>query len=438
MAPEGFSRVRGLQSPTVMREGNWIDGAWRRASRGDAFEAGLRPAPRGRDLWWPRSEVEDLIQALEALRAPTIAWRRQSSTARARALGDLLDDWQREGSGVDLVAELIGLEAGGLDLDLEEALLCGDEALAAAGSCGLEADDRPRVVRVLAGESLRGFVGQAFPALLRGQPLLVLSDPELPWMAREFVSRLTRDERLAGVVALLHDDRSTCWSAALGSGAISGAYAPGVDASGISGESLVLGQAPSVESRARPFGDGLGIESSREPAHARALVDEHLELAPIRNASYVVLEDDDPVEAASAVYQAAFGKWRAFSGQRAGQVGRVLCHQRLFSAFGEALLESIEAGAAELPCRLFSTGLERYWTDLCRLGLDEGATLVCGGPEEGLGFRAGRQKGILAPSVFTNAEPTMGVARAQRPVPVLSLMRVTSDAEARALALGFR
>ncbi|MFT7485346.1 MAG: acyl-CoA reductase-like NAD-dependent aldehyde dehydrogenase, partial [Candidatus Paceibacteria bacterium] len=120
------------------------------------------------------------------------------------------------------------------------------------------------------------------------------------------------------------------------------------------------------------------------------------------------------------------------SGQRNGQVARVFCHERVLSKFTEALLWELDCAQGDAGCVRFSAGLALHLEKHLRLGLDEGATLLRGPDGAGMGFRDSKRKGSLAPSVFTNAEPTMGLVRATRPAPLLSILRVTSDAEALA------
>jgi acyl-CoA reductase-like NAD-dependent aldehyde dehydrogenase len=380
-----------------MRDANWIEGEWCAAESGDAFEVVLRRTDaRSRDLW-PRSGVPDLERALEGIACGVGAWRGAGRRARVEALARVLDRWQDDTLDLDRLTADLGFEEGELDDHLEEALLAGDDCLATPEPPGAPSTDgRGLLLRVPAGEFLVGLVRHAFPALLAGRAVLFLSDPDLPQLARDFVAQLVREERLAGCIALLHEDRTRCLAAALDSGAFAQAHVPG-------------------------FGRAAAGSSTR------------VESGPLTNSGHVVLGGDDPLAAAQLVYERAFGAVHALSGQRAGQVGRVLCHERNVSAFTEALLARLEEERGRHACPVFTSGLGGHCGDLRRLGLDEGATLISAGSEDPLGFREELKRGILAPSVFTNVEPTMGVARASRPAPVLALLRAQSDAEARAL-----
>jgi aldehyde dehydrogenase (NAD+) len=66
-----------------------------------------------------------------------------------------------------------------------------------------------------------------------------------------------------------------------------------------------------------------------------------------------------------------------------------------------------------------------------QLGIDEGATLVAGGP----GRPSGLSEGFyVRPTVFSNVTPDMGIAREEIFGPVLSIMTYRSEDEAVALA----
>ena len=155
-------------------------------------------------------------------------------------------------------------------------------------------------------------------------------------------------------------------------------------------------------------------------------------LDPPSQTTLIVGRGDDPVQAARSICETSFGPERSLSGQRAGVVGRVLCHERHLSVLTATLLEGLEELAA--PCPLFDSGLAAYVEGQSRLGLDEGATLIRGAFGAPAGSRRDAREAILAPSVFTNVEPRMALARAVRPAPILCLLRVAADMEATELA----
>ena len=219
-----------------------------------------------------------------------------------------------------------------------------------------------------------------------------------------------------GVLSLIHDDGSTCLRAALLSGGIHRVRFGGnveelAEVTRLAEPGAVLRQRAG---RLAPFGAGV-----IEPAPPE------LFLHSPQNAPLTVGADEDPDLSAREACERAFGPATALSGQRAGQVGRVLCHQRLFSRFTEALLAHVEE--LDPPCALFDGSLAAYTESLCRLGLDEGATLIQGGLDAfGRRPRSGKG-GVPVPSIFTNVEPQLQLALASRPAPVLSLIRSTES-----------
>jgi len=408
-----------------MRDANFCAGSWGPAEAGDGFEAELASAAGGSRAWWPRSGSADLARALEGLRRGAPAWHGLGAAERAGVLGAMLDRWQDDPRDLDALAAFLGFAEGDLDDALEGALEEGDRCLSAAP----DGDPGPLLARVPAGELLVGLVREVLPTLLAGEPVLLFADPDLPQVARGFVARLAEDERLAGAVALLHEDRTACLGAALDSGAFERAYLPGF-LRGAQGAGEPDDSVPSLRQGSVRTTFGAGLLGGAEVSSTR------LENRPLRNGVALVLDGDDPRREARRVAQAAFGPRVSLSGQAAGQVGQVLCHERSLSAFTAALLERVEELAAQPACPLFTRGLRAHVAELRRLGLDEGATLVVDGLEGPTGFRGASKRAILTPSVFTNVEPSMGLAKATRPAPVLALLRTTSDTEARALAHG--
>lgn len=374
---------------------NWIDGTWREARGGATYDAGRFGVAS-------RSSGEDVEAALDALQRAGRDWAREDPEDRADSLGELLDLWEDRGGPEEELAELLDLDPRGLASSRGEALALADELIDEAR----DAPGGPRLARVSVRALGRGLVEALVPPLLEGRGVLLLPDPEAPALARAFC-RLLEDSPLPrGIVALLGDDTSEAARAALESGR--------------------LGDALFIEPRARTrrLVERLERAGTRGPRpRIRALT------SGVR----AVLSDEDPRRAADEVLREAFDPDRALCGQRDGALGRVVCHERRFSAFSEALLEGLDA-RAEGRCPLLDTGLPRAVSELTRLGLDEGATLVRGPQTASPGSPRARRDAILAPSVFTNVEPRMGLARAELAAPVLRLLRAASDEEARALA----
>lgn len=378
-----------------MRDGNWIDGRREPAAEGGLFESALRSGGGHRREPWPRSDGADLEWALGSLGSAGPSWRGLSARDRRACLLDRLDAWQRRAPGVDELAERLGLGHDALDDELELALHAGDRILDGGGGRG---ESGTVLVRVPASELWERALAEVLRPLLAGASVLVLSDPDLPWVMDELLRALVEpdpEHPLASAVALLHGDRPGLVQEALRGGGLSRAW---------------LG--------------GLEVEAHGTPVQGHGP----------RGASEVVLRGEDPAERAVEVLEAAFGPARALGGQRAGHTARVFCHERHLSGFTDALLVGLDAAPREGRCRPFVSDLGRRCGALVRLGLDEGATLLRSGPEGRSGFRGGSRDASLWPSVFTNVEPQLTLARATEPAPVLSLVRAADDDTAQALA----
>ena len=182
--------------------------------------------------------------------------------------------------------------------------------------------------------------------------------------------------------------------------------------------------------------DGLGVlraalahplVASFEASGPPARVAELAQRAPgcfttLRNTSLVVRRGDDAEQQARVAARRAFGRVSALSGQRAGALGRVVCHERSFSRFQAALLAALEQDAdfaQALP--LLERATRAHLLAARSLGLDEGATLVLHRRESGA-------------CVFTNVDERMRLAALARCAPLLVLLRATSDEAAAALA----
>jgi hypothetical protein len=179
-----------------------------------------------------------------------------------------------------------------------------------------------------------------------------------------------------------------------------------------------------------------GFEASGPPARVSELAElvqgsegrVALELRTLRNRSLLVRRADDAEECAKSAARRAFGRVSALSGQRAGALGRVVCHERSFSRFSAALLAELARTGDferqtefERPVPLLERETRTHLAAARALGLDEGATLVLAGREP-------------PASVFTNVDERLQLATLARCAPLLVLMRTTSDEEGAALA----
>ncbi|MEQ1895430.1 MAG: aldehyde dehydrogenase family protein, partial [Planctomycetota bacterium] len=171
-----------------------------------------------------------------------------------------------------------------------------------------------------------------------------------------------------------------------------------------------------------PLGDGALVASGslERMSELRRLCERHgidPRLAALRAGAAEIMAGEDLARAAEELVERAFGRARTLGGQLSGALARVHCPARAFSRFSELLLETLAASPATrrpVP-QIDGAALARAHA-ACELGLDEGATLIAGGEEDG-------ERRTFAPTVLTNVESYMESARRQEPVPVLCLLR---------------
>lgn len=392
---------------------NWIGGRWRPAELGQEFELGPR-APGLRPRRWPRSGAADLELALEAARGAR-AWRELEGRERLELLGaalGALDDDQR---GAGELAQALGLE------EPELAPLRARARTAALR--GLEGELEPQegssagatLVFARAGGLHRAALEALLAPLAVGEAVILVSDPSLPELAVELARAFELAGLPPGALALLHDDSRTLLRCAAAHPELSRARLAG------------------CEEDAHEL--AAFAEAARASRSARSEAPLLLESRPLRRGSAAVLQAEDLGQRAAELARAAFGRAEALGGQLEGQVGRVLCHEAVFSPFSEALLAEVDRlSEGARPLRLLDPELPDRVGRLLRLGLDEGATLVRGPAEPPSGSQPLGAEVTLLPSVFTNAEPRQRLVRASRPAPVLALLRAADDEAARALA----
>ncbi len=185
--------------------------------------------------------------------------------------------------------------------------------------------------------------------------------------------------------------------------------------------------------------DGLGVlraaladpgvrafEASGPPARVAALANIGAgSFRTLRNTSLLVRRADDAEELARSAARGAFGRVAALSGQRAGALGRIVCHERSFSRFSAALLAELE-GLPDFgqPVPLLERATRNHLAHARSLGLDEGATLLVHQRENGA-------------CVFTNVDGRLQLATLARCAGLLVLLRAESDEEGAALAALF-
>ncbi|HUR27158.1 MAG TPA: L-lysine 6-transaminase, partial [Planctomycetota bacterium] len=370
-----------MESPRFFQ---WIGGRPRAAAGGQEF---VQRWPDGSEARFPRGARADLELAFEALS--------RSRPRRARAeVHALLEHaafhLRRDETLVRRVALALGLEEHEARVWLDADLFALEEALELLREGG---EGEARGIGVFAAHWSDG-VGRLGArlarALLAGDPILCLGDARLPWgpeaLARSWFAAGLDDSAFA----LLWDDTRTLRRASLD------------------------------EPRCawiRAAGTPREIAWASETAHP----DRRVSLWPILNRSLALPDAFDAHAVAASVLEQAFGRAATISGQAPGHVARVICPERRFAAFTEALLAQLDQAdprpAPELEAD-FSSDLEAAW----RLALDEGASPIFGEP------------GGALPLVLTNVDPRQRLARERRPRPLLCLIRARDAAAALELA----
>jgi acyl-CoA reductase-like NAD-dependent aldehyde dehydrogenase len=392
--------------------GNLINGVWRPAGTGQGF---VIADAEGEELERRmRAETSDLEEALAVLEGGCQAWWEQGAGGR----GEILDS-------LDLSAGTQRCAAGiaariGLSLDEAEGLLKGDFEELESAEVDTATAPGVALVRCAPTALLSGLASQLVQTLERGWSVLLLADPELPWIAELLADAWVRAGAPVDVLALLHDDGASCARAALSSGRLSSASICDLDVRLESFQAKLVGR----ESGAG-FGAGVVGGGALRPSFCGI---------PLRDATSVVTSDCDPAEEAFAVVEAAFGSALALGGEREGSIGRVVCHERQFSAFTHSLLEAFDAlEQRDGPLiRPLLPQLNGWMTELSQAAGGEGGTTLRGGASDSNEKGA---RGKMGRSVFTNLGPNWSFASAGRPAPAIALLRAPDDEKAQKLAL---
>jgi acyl-CoA reductase-like NAD-dependent aldehyde dehydrogenase len=432
-----------------MREhANWIGGEWVPARSAhtfgvDAPGAPGAPASNGAtSARFPRSAPPDVEAALVACEQAGSHWCEHAVDDRRAILAEAAAALSRDPDPDDLAAQTIGLSRAELARHTVELARTLEADLAR------ERDrSRGRATRSLRvsaphwSELWLEPAREVFTALLSGSSIVLLSDRHLPFLAEAIARALEAASLPRGVLALLHDDGDACLGALLAHEA--------VDVVSLAAPRArvreVERRAQRLRTRSQPASPRSRSTVERT-AHARfgSGIDDRagpsLEIRCLRNATYTVNALTDPAAAAREVVALAFGRATALSGQLPGSIGRVACHERVFSRFSAELLALLDRDAevAQPLCAREPATLE-HARRAHELGLDEGATLVFSrhGGDVATGVGASRERraeDILWPIVFTNVEEHMRLAWLGRPAPVLCLMRVANDERGAVLA----
>jgi len=385
------------QKGTGARTGgaNLIGGEWRAAESGAFFEVREALAPFAVLGSWPVSEGEDAATAGGELARGLETWGKVGVEERRARLAQGARHLVRDDEAFASVARRVGLRA--------EELAADRRALCAFEPAALDALGDARIAWCASdwSELLSGTYRRAVRELRLGSALGLIADPRLPMAADAVARALVAAGVPSSGLCVLHGVTRASLERLLADRRVGSLSASG-------------GRERVAELRASTSRAGTP----------------RVELELLRSAALEIGTDEDVARAAATTIERAFGRATSLSGQRSGQVGRVFCPERLFSRFTQELLAQLEAHeSAREPLPLVDRAAQEHVRSRWANGIDEGATLVFGGRERAR--ESARTDLAVLPAVFTNVEPTMGIARRQEPAPVLCLIRSQLPLRAR-------
>ncbi|HKE00602.1 MAG TPA: aldehyde dehydrogenase family protein [Planctomycetota bacterium] len=396
---------------------NRIDDRWSPPATGEWFE-NRNPANRG-DLigLFPKSDARDVDAAVAAAKRAYKTWRLVPAPRRAEILyraGRILEERKEE------LARAMTREMGKVLAetrgDVQEAI---DTAYYAAGEGRrLFGDTVPVELPDKFGMSVRCPVGvcalitpwnfpmaipswKTFPAIICGNTVVLKPASDTPLSSALFVKALEDAGLPPGVVNLVH-----------GGGAAVG---------------VPLAEHPDVS--VVSFTGSTGVGKDLAERCGRRLKRLSLELGG-KNGQ-IVMDDADLDLAVEGALWGAFGT----TGQRCTATSRLIVHEKALSRFTEQLLarakklrlgDGLEPGTEVGP--LVNEERRKAVHAYVKIGVAEGATLLCGGePAEGGALDHGW---FYAPTIFGNVDRSMRIAKEEIFGPVVAILRVGSLEEA--------
>nr|BCX00041.1 MAG: aldehyde dehydrogenase [Bacteroidota bacterium] len=404
---------------------NYINGKWKPSRSGQWFE-NRNPADQD-DLigLFPLSTEEDVQEAVEAAREAFARWRRVPAPQRGAIVqraGDILRARKEE------IAREMTREMGKILLETRGDVQEGIDTAYYAASEGrrLFGHTVPSELPDKFNMTIRMPVGVAgvitpwnfplaiptwkiFPALVCGNTVVFKPAQLTPKTATTLVEILEEAGLPPGVLNLVHGSGSGVGAAIV--------RHPGVALVSFTGSTEV------------------GIQISRMAADSLKRVS--LELGG-KNA-VIIMPDADLELALEGVIWGAFGT----TGQRCTATSRLILHESIHDLFLERLLERTlrlrlgngldpETEVGPLVSEAQRQTVDRY----VRIGLEEGARLLCGGAPATEGALS---KGwFYQPTIFTEVQPHMRIAQEEIFGPVLSVIRVRSLEEAIEVLNGTR
>ena len=404
---------------------NFIDGKWVPAASGGTFPS-LNPANKAEVLGvFPRSDHRDVDRAAESARGHFDRWRLLPAPRRAEAVqraAELLK--AREEDLARLVTREMGkvLREARAEVHASVDLLthiAGEGRRLFGSTDPSEAPDRLAVhLRVPVGvvaaitpwhAPLAIPAARLACALVAGNTVVLKPAQDTPLVATRLVELLLEAGLLPGAVNLVH-------------GAGEEAGAP-------------LVRHPDVALVAFTGSSATG----REVAIACAAEQKRVALAVGGKHALIVMDDADLAAALDAAVEAGFGT----SGQGGSAIGRLILHRAIAREFADRLRAragALRLGDGLLPATdmgpLVNEARLKRAHGYARLGVKEGARLLCGGEP----FREGECKRgfFFLPTVFGEVRPAMRIAQEEVLGPAVCLLTVRDLPEAVGVVHGMR
>ena len=396
---------------------NFINGKWVDAANGTTFED-INPANKTDVLGtFPRSDHRDVDRAVEAAKAHFVAWRRVPAPRRAEILFRAAEILVRR---KEELAQLTTREMGKVLQesrgDVQEAIdmlyyIAGEGRRLWGETTPSELPEKfAMTVRVPLGV-VAAITPWNFPlaipswklgpALVAGNTVVFKPAEDTPLTAVRFLEILVEAGLPPGVLNLVH-----------GSGEEAGAPLvrhPDVALVSFTGSS----------------------EVGREVAIACAAEHKRVSLKMGGKNPILVMEDADLDLAVDGTIWGAFGT----SGQRCTAASRILVHKKVMREFAERLVAKAQAlrlGDGLSPNTdvgpIINEAQLKRVHGYTRIGLKEGAKLLCGGEI----YREGEcKKGFFyTPTVFGDVSPKMRIAQEEIFGPTVGLLSVAGFEEA--------
>ncbi len=396
---------------------NYINGKWTDSGSGEFFE-NRNPADFDDVIGeFPKSNVQDVESAIIAAKKAYDIWRLVPAPKRGEILkkvGDILTERK------EIIAREMTREMGKVLAETRGDVQEGIDTAYYAASEGrrLFGYNAPSELPNKMNLSFRMPIGVAgiitpwnfpmaiptwkiFPALVCGNTVVFKPASDTPKTATTFVEILAEAGSPEGVVNLVH-----------GSGRVVGnaiVTSPDIDLISFTGSTEV------------------GIDISEKASKTLKRVS--LELGG-KNA-VIIMDDADLELALDGVLWGAFGT----TGQRCTATSRIILHEKIHDKFVKMLAEraaklnvgnGLDSATDVGPC--VSNSQREVVESYVKIGLEEGAKLVCGGEKLTTGRHS---KGwFYAPTIFTEVTPDMRLAKEEIFGPVLSVLKAKDLNEA--------